>query len=99
MKIKITKSAYNDIVVAQNFYKTQKPGLGEYFQNSIFADIDSLNIYAGIHKVQQGHYRLLSKKFPYAIYYKIVDNAIIVTAILDCRRNPLWIKKKLKKWK
>ena len=63
-------------MAAQNFYEKQNAGLGEYFQNSIFADIDSLIIYAGIHRVQQGHYRLLSKKFPYAIYYKKIKKQV-----------------------
>ena len=96
MKIRISESAYRDIDNGFTFYEKQEDGLGAYFQDSIFSDIDSLKIYAGIHSIHFNKFRLLSKRFPYAIYYRINKDTIIVTAILDCRRNPIWIKNKLK---
>jgi plasmid stabilization system protein ParE len=96
MNIEITESAYTDIETASQFYELQETNLGGYFQNSIFSDIDSLILYAGIHQKQFSKYRLLSHKFPYAIYYDFHDNKIVVIAVLDCRRNPKWIKEKLK---
>jgi hypothetical protein len=96
MKIKISDSAYRDIESGQLFYERQEEGLGIYFQDSLFSDIDSLLFYAGIHLIQYGKHRLLSKKFPYAIYYQIENGLIVVSAVLDCRRNPKWIKNKLK---
>ncbi len=35
-----------------------------------------------------GLYRLLAKRFPYAIYYDLVDDVVVVYAILDLRKNP-----------
>ncbi len=96
MKIKISESAYRDLDEAFVFYESQEEGLGSYFQDSLFSDIDSLKLYAGIHSTHLSKYRLLSKRFPYAIYYVIKSDTIIVSAILDCRRNPDWIKNKLK---
>jgi len=38
---------------------------------------------------------LLSKRFPFAVYYR-VENAIVrVYAVLDCRRDPSWIRDRL----
>ena len=96
MKIKISESAYRDLDDNFAFYELQEEGLGTYFQDSLFADIDSLKLYAGIHFIHLDKYRLLSKRFPYAIYYIIKNNTAIVSAILDCRRNPAWIKDRLK---
>ena len=96
MKIKISESAYRDLDEGFAFYELQEDSLGSYFQDSLFSDIDSLKIYAGIHSIHLGKYRLLSKRFPYSIYYTIKNDVIIVSAILDCRRNPNWIKTKLK---
>lgn len=96
MKIKISDSAYKDLESGQRFYEQQEKGLGVYFQDSLFSDIDSLRFYAGIHPIQYTKHRLLSKKFPYAIYYTIEDDIVIVTAVLGCRRNPGWLKNKLK---
>ena len=97
MKILITESAYNDIASAKAFYGAQERGLGEYFQDSIFSDIDSLLVNAGIHTIHYGKHRLLSKKFPYAIYYQKENDTIVVYAVLDCRRNPKGIKDKLRR--
>jgi len=36
----------------------------------------------------KGYYRLLSKRFPFAIYYKIMSEIVYVYAVLDCRQNP-----------
>jgi len=70
------------------FYKNQEVHLGNYFLNSIFADIESLYIYAGIHFKVNGYHRLLAKNFPFAIYYKVKNNIVYIYAVLDCRQNP-----------
>ena len=68
MKIQISDSAYDDLNEARLFYESQCEGLGSYFLESLFADIDSLKFYAGNHFKAFGKYRLLSKRFPYALY-------------------------------
>ena len=42
-----------------------------------------------------GCHRLLAKRFPFAVYYRIQDKVILVYAILDCRRDPAWIRNRL----
>jgi hypothetical protein len=69
--------------------------LGDYFRSCIIADIDSLVFYGGIHEVEYGYHRSLSKRFPFAIYYRVDGDVATVVAVLDARRNPLWIRKRL----
>jgi hypothetical protein len=69
--------------------------LGNYFLDSILSDIESLHIYCGIHIKIKNYHRLLSKRFPYAIYYKYNENEIFIYAVLDCRKNPIFINKRL----
>lgn len=96
MNIKILGSAYQDLIEGYWFYEKQEEGLGNYFMDSLFSDIDSLRIYAGIHPIYfSRYYRLLSNRFPFAIYYRIDNNMVLVYAVLDCRRNPAWIKDRL----
>src|SRR3989339_852216 len=45
--------------------------------------------------VHWGHHRLLAKRFPYAVYYRVTGKLIRVHAVLDCRRNPAWIRDRL----
>jgi plasmid stabilization system protein ParE len=88
MKLKILASALEDIYAGQAFYEKQTIGLGEYFLDSISADIDSLLIYSGIHRKIHRYYRMLAKRFPYAIYYTIEGDVTLVWRILDLRQNP-----------
>lgn len=97
MSIRILTAAQQDLLTGFRFYESQEPGLGDYFLDSLFADIDSLQIYAGVHKIHFGHYyRMLAHRFPYAIYYRIIDGEVIVYAVLDCRRRPATTRKRLR---
>ena len=95
MRIEVLDSAEKDLLDGFKFYERQSKGLGNYFLESLFSDIDSLNLYAGIHAIHFGYNRMLSKRFPFAIYYKSDKEIVRVYAILDCRRNPAWIREKL----
>ncbi|MCK4422628.1 MAG: type II toxin-antitoxin system RelE/ParE family toxin [Candidatus Omnitrophica bacterium] len=93
------KEVLSDLDSGEAFYASQNPEVGVYFRDCIIADIESLWLYAGIHVSCFGVHRMLSTKFPYAIYYEVQNNICIVVAVLDMRRNPAWIQNKLKKRK
>ncbi len=86
----------HDLTDGKLFYDESEIGIGIYFQDSIIADIESLFIYAGVHSKIFGFYRMSAKRFPYAIYYHVLNEAAIVVAVLPMRRNPDWVKDKLK---
>jgi len=88
MRTKILSSAVDDLYTARLFYEKQGIGIGEYFFDSLFSDIDSLVLYAGIHQKVFGYHRLLSKRFPYAVYYTCEDDLVVVWRVLDLRRHP-----------
>ena len=48
MKIKILASASRDLVDGYRFYEMQAEGIGTYFLDSLYSDIDSLIVSAGI---------------------------------------------------
>lgn len=88
MTIKIVSAAIDDLRVAADFYEAQGNGLGSFFLDSLFSDIDSLVLYAGIHRTVFGYFRLLSRRFPYAIYYIVDEDTVVVRRVLDMRRDP-----------
>ena len=96
MTILILPSARDDLADGVAFYERQEEGLGTYFLESLFSDIDSLRLYAGVHRRVYGFHRLLSKRFPYAVYYSKERDTASVRAVLDCRRDPDWIRARLK---
>jgi len=95
MRIKILSSAVEDLYAGHLFYETQGEGVGDYFFDTLFSDIDSLVLFAGVHCKVYGFYRLLSRRFPYAIYYKMEGDIIIVWRVLDLRRDPTGIRQAL----
>ena len=42
MRVRLLASAFNDLTGGRVFYEQQGEGLGDYFFDSVFADIDSL---------------------------------------------------------
>jgi hypothetical protein len=91
----VLDEAADDLGDGIAFYDAQDQGVGRYFFDSVVADIDSLLLYAGIHSVRLGYHRMLATRFPFAIYYEIVDDVARVVAVLDMRRDPAWIRKEL----
>nr|VFJ50225.1 MAG: hypothetical protein BECKDK2373B_GA0170837_102723 [Candidatus Kentron sp. DK] len=96
MKIQVLEEAIADLAEGFRFYERQAEGLGDYFLDSLWSDIHSLCLYGGIHAICHGYHRLLSKRFPFAVYYRIDDGVVRVRAILDCRRDPDRISERLK---
>ena len=96
MKIRLSSLAERQLLEGHRFYESRAEGLGNYFLDSIMADVDSLRIHAGVHVVLFGSYhRLLARRFPYSVYYRIEGKEIGVYAIFDNRRNPEQIRRHL----
>lgn len=95
MRVRILDPAEKDLENGFRFYESQSSGLGHYFLDSLYSDIDSLAYYGGIHRVIFGCHRLLSKRFPFAVYYELSEDVALIIAILDCRMDPSWIRNRL----
>ncbi len=64
MKVRVLRPTLEDLAAGRQFYDRQQQGVGDYFFDSLFAEIDSLVLYAGIHRIQFGYHRLLATRFP-----------------------------------
>jgi len=96
MQVRIASSAERDLLEGYAFYERQQAGIGDYFLDSLFADIDALMLFAGVHPRPEGRlHRTLARRFPYAIYYDIQGEVATVVAVLDWRRNPASIAERL----
>ena len=97
MTIEILDKAEDDLVSGFKFYEAQQSGLGAYFRESLSSDIESLRIQGGVHRVvYRNYHRALSKRFPFAIFYTALRETVLIHAVVDCRREPAWIKEHLK---
>ncbi len=94
--VKISDDALEDLKDGFRFYEAQEDGVGEYFLACLRADIEGLKVTGGIHRViYKDYHRLLSRVFPYAIFYTFADDVATVWAVLDCRRDPRWVREQL----
>ena len=78
MRIQILPEAQEDLIAGFRFYERQAQGLGSYFRDSLLDDVDSLATQGGIHAKVFGYHRSLSKRFPFAIYYRVEKNMVRV---------------------
>lgn len=98
MKIELLDLAQSDLIDGYHFYRSREAGLGSYFLDTLFSDIDSIRIFGGIHRqAYKNLHRALSKRFPFAIYYTVESETVRVRSVVDCRRNPSWIRGHLRK--
>jgi len=97
-KVRIGPAAEKDLEDGVRFYELQEQGFGRVFYDCLMADLGALRIFAGLHvKPLEGFHRTLSKRFPFAIYYDLVDDTATIAAIVHCRRDPTAIQKRLKR--
>jgi hypothetical protein len=76
MNLRLLPEAERDLEIGADFYESQCPGLGTYFNDCLASDIESLRLYAGIHEKYRGFFRALSKRFPFAVYYDLTETAV-----------------------
>lgn len=94
MRLRIVESAIDDLDRGRLFYERQGEGLGAYFLDGLFSEIDSLILYAGIHRKVFGYHRLIARRFPYGVYYRVEDDEVVVVwRVLDLRRSPARIRR------
>lgn len=71
MTVVILEDAAEDLESGAQFYESCATGVGDYFLDSIFSDLDSQVLFAGVHPSYFGFQRMLSKLFPFDIYYEV----------------------------
>jgi hypothetical protein len=54
----VLQEAGDDLAAGRTFYDQMESGVGDYFWDSLIADIESLSIFAGIHTRKYGLYSI-----------------------------------------
>ena len=57
MKVQVLDEATADLADGFRFYEQQANGLGDYFLDSLWSDIQSLRLSGGIHAIHNGYHR------------------------------------------
>lgn len=87
----------DDVIGGYLWYEAKSPGLGEEFLRMFYAYAGELSRNPSIYsKVYKEFRRRLLRRFPYAIYFTIKDDQIIVFGLFHCARHPSAIKRRLR---
>lgn len=85
-----------DVIGGYSWYEEKAPGLGEEFLRMVYACANELPRHALLYKKVYGDFRRrLIRRFPYAIYFRIEENVIIIFGLFHCARDPRTVRSKL----
>ena len=88
MKISFVPEAAKDLDDAVEWYEAERKGLGKSFAKTSDESVLRIARYPFIGtEVKAGVYRSLVKRYPYALYYAILDDEIMIYAIAHLHRK------------
>jgi len=85
----ITPEAEADIAEARAWYEGKREGLGEEFILCVEAGLDHIRrAPAAATEVVPGVRRVVVRRFPYGIFYRVDPDQIAVLAVYHSKRDP-----------
>jgi toxin ParE1/3/4 len=82
-------AAAADVEDAYNWYEAQQAGLGDEFLAAVRSLVEVIqanpNRFPALHR--QTH-RALLRRFPYGLFYRVIDDQIIFVACMHAKRHP-----------
>jgi plasmid stabilization system protein ParE len=89
MQIVVRPAAAADIDEAFLWYEGQRPGLGHEFLVAAQRLIDAVAQHPLRYPViRRNTRRALLRRFPYALYFRVYGEVVVVVACMHGRRNP-----------
>ena len=88
-RLRVRAAAGRDVRDAARWYETQRPGLGDRFVaevDRLFARVAEAPLQ--FPEIADDVHRALLKAFPYAVYFAIDAEMVIVLAVLHLHRRP-----------
>ncbi|MBK1814701.1 type II toxin-antitoxin system RelE/ParE family toxin [Luteolibacter yonseiensis] len=87
--IELTVGADSDSDAAYEWYERQEQGAGRYFDRQLLHLLENIRMRPFSFPTSHAVFRkALMRKFPYAVYFQIFDEKIVVIAIIHGARNP-----------
>jgi plasmid stabilization system protein ParE len=78
-----------DIAAAYQWYEDERSGLGRQFLEELRAAYDRIGEDPlRYQQLESGIRRALLRRFPYAIYFAVESEIVVVLAVLHVSRNP-----------
>ena len=84
----ISSEAEDDLADARRWYDRQRDGLGTDFVECVEKTFQKVAALPEVHEpVYQDVRRAVVRRFPYIVYYRLVDGEVVVIAVMHGRRH------------
>ena len=84
----LAPEAETDVVEAYEWYEARRRGLGEEFLSCVDAALSGISRTPDLHAIAFANYRrALVRRFPYAVFYEVVDELVTVYGVLHTARD------------
>ena len=89
MILVLRPAAAADVEAAYRWYEQQRAGLGNEFLDAVRATLRAIEASPASHAVVHRNTRRgLVRRFPYAVFYRVIGEHVVVVACMHARRNP-----------
>jgi toxin ParE1/3/4 len=89
LPVVLRKKARAEFDAAINWYERQQAGLGTEFAERVQDVLDRISATPELHATVYREVRkALVRQFPYAIYYRVRADRVVVLAVFHNKRNP-----------
>jgi plasmid stabilization system protein ParE len=87
--VRLREEAELDLAEAATWYESQRSGLGNEFLDSVLEAFDHIGgnpeAYPMVHR---STHRALLSRFPFAVFYRVVESEIVTVAVMHGSRHP-----------
>jgi plasmid stabilization system protein ParE len=88
-KYRFTSAALSELTEATLHYEQEKGGLGTVFLNEIDAIVERIVRFPRAwHPLSARTRRCRTHRFPFGLLYQVRPDEILITAVMDLRRDP-----------
>jgi len=95
-KVQLSPGAMADLREAKVWYEEKAIGLGEVFLDAVFVQSKLLKITPEKYRAAHRDIRRCSvRRFPYATYFRVVDDRVVVLVVHAVRQDPFALQDRL----
>ncbi|MCL4456373.1 MAG: type II toxin-antitoxin system RelE/ParE family toxin [Nitrospirae bacterium] len=97
MKYSFHPEAKEELLEAINYFEECRLGLGMDFSKEVFSTIQRIiHFPSAWSEFSENTRRCLTNRFPYGVIYQLIENEVIIIAIMQLNREPYYWEKRIK---
>jgi len=97
MRLRALPEVSDDIAKAANWYRKERPDLGIEFIEDVYVFLEDIFATPLTRRLVYKEYRRgIMHRFPYAVYYRVSKDEVVISLVRHTARNPATIRRILR---